>query len=182
MRTAITIGFVLILCGCDLTGATTTQLDAQSGRIEELEKKVGQLENQVFFLELSKNPFETASFDPAADEGFQRIDTSVGTFAVSVEEVKAHADGVKVRLSVGNLTSATVSGATFKVKWGARRGNENFVEWQKALGEKEQKVTEDLRPGTWNPVTLTLPGLPPDKFGYLELGMQTSQIRLVVRK
>ncbi|MFZ5563807.1 MAG: DUF3251 domain-containing protein [Thermodesulfobacteriota bacterium] len=181
MRVLVAFSILIFLSGCNLIGTSKIQ-EEQQAHIEELEKKVKELETSVLLLELTKNTYDIASFDPAADEGFQRIDTSVGTFAVSVEEVKPQADGVKVRLNVGNLTSATVSGGTFTIKWGPRRGDSDYPEWQRNLSEKEQKFTDDLRPGTWNPVTLTLPGLPPDKFGYLQLGMKTSQIKLILRK
>jgi len=177
--------------GCD-SGASGRIAEAektiqmQSGKIEALETRVDDLESKVLLLDFSKDQYKSATFDPS-DQGFERLDTSVGTFAVSVQQVSAHADGVRVRLHVGNLTTAAVNGGKFKVKWGSRMPKtgekgwaKQFASWQKSLLEKETSFTEELRPGTWNNVNLVLPGLPPERFGYLELQMETDQIKLLV--
>jgi hypothetical protein len=186
--------FAAALSGCGQNPLTkVSELERtvaeQNARIEDLAKKLKDAELKLFFLELSKDSYKTATFDPAADEGFSRIDTSVGTLAVAIREVKPHADGVKVRLHVGNLTSATVSGGKFKAKWGPRMSKvesgewqTTYVQWQKKLHEQESNFTQELRPGTWNNLTLTLPGVPPEQFGYLELSLDTSQIKLFVSK
>jgi uncharacterized protein YoxC len=183
----VTVG----LSGCDTgTSARLTEaertIEAQRTQIESLNQKVSELETKVFVQEMSKDQFKSATFDPS-DRGFERLDTSVGTFAVSIQGITAHADGVRVRLHVGNLTTATVIGGKFKVKWGTRMPKAegkgwaaSYTGWQKSLNEKEINFLEELRPGTWNNVTLILPGLPPDKFGYLELQMESSQIKLLV--
>lgn len=193
--------FIAFLPGCDynplakiskiekIVEDQSVRVEDHSVRIDELEKKLKDAELKLFILDLTKDPYKSATFDPAAGEGFSRIDTSVGTFAVSIQEVKPHADGVKVRLHIGNLTSAIVSGGTFKAKWGPRmakseaeNGATNYVEWQKKLQEKESSFTEELRPGTWTSLTLKLPGIPPDQFGHLELSFDTSQIKLLTVK
>ena len=136
-----------------------------------------------------RDRYKNATYDPAAGEGFSRLDTSVGSFAVSIQDVRPHADGVKVRLHVGNLTTVTIKGGTFKVKWGPRmpasEGEDwltHYTDWEKTLKEKEVKFTDELRPGTWNNVTLTLPGIRPEQFGYLELSMNTERISLLQAK
>jgi len=173
----------VLLIGCNETKISGLQsaVTAQGQKTAELEKKLSELETKIWFLELTRNPYERAVFDPAAQEGFQRVDTSVGTFTVVIEDVKPYADGVKVRLSVGNLTSATVSAGVVKVKWGQRRSKEiPYADWEKTLSETEQKITNDLRPATWNRVTLTLPGIPPEKLGYLEVSMDATQLKMAI--
>ena len=139
------------LAGCDQNPlakipAIQKSVEEQNARIDELEKKVKDLEVskvqaelKLFLLELNKDPYKTATFDPAADQDFCRIDTSVGTFAVSIQEVKPQADGVKVRLHVGNLTSATVRGGTFKTKWGPAHAKSCWLE----LGYQPRPMAED---------------------------------------
>jgi hypothetical protein len=58
----------------------------------------------------------------------------------------------------------------------------SYLQWQKKLQETESSFTQELRPGTWNNVTLTLPGIPPEQFGHLELSFDTSQIKLFTAK
>lgn len=155
-------------------------------QIESVRLEVTELRTKLDEQEIMIDEYKKASFDPAAAEGFSRLDTSVGSFAVSIQDVKPHADGVVVRLHVGNLTSARVNGGTFKVKWGPRRppsGEKEwfkaFSDWKKNLKETEVKFTQELRPGTWNNVRLALPGIPPAKFGHLELTMKTDRISLI---
>ena len=182
------------VCGaaaCD-SGSSARNLEvertvqAQATQIQALEGRIEQLENKVAELNWLKVRFNSAIFDPS-DQGFERLDSSVGTFAISIQEVSAHADGVRVRLHVGNLSTATVGGGKFKAKWGSRQpkmGEKGWISkyqaWEKSLLQKDISFTEDLRPGTWNNVTLILPGVPPEKFGHLELQMETTQIKLTV--
>jgi hypothetical protein len=185
----VLLGLLALLGGCDY--APRSDLAAIRQELSEIKAKLSevevQLRTQEFTARLMRDQFSSASFDPAANEGFSRLDTSVGSLAVSLQEVGPYADGVKLRFHVGNLTAATINGATFKAKWGPRMPEvttegffTRYEEWQKALREKEIKVTKDLKSGTWNNVTITLPATKPDEFGHIELSMQTSQISLYV--
>lgn len=186
---AVLFALVVLLGGCDFAPSSDIaelrrELGETKAKLSELELK---LLSQEFTAGLMRDQFSSASFDPAAAEGFSRLDTSVGSLAVSLQEVGPYADGVKLRFHVGNLTAATINGATFKVKWGPRMpdvASEGFFaryeEWQKALREKEIKVTKDLKSGTWNNVAITLPATKLDEFGHVQLSMQTSQISLYV--
>jgi hypothetical protein len=55
-----------------------------------------------------------------------------------------------------------------------------YNEWQKALREKEIKVTKVLKSGTWNNVTITLRATKLEEFGHIELTIHTSEISLYV--
>jgi hypothetical protein len=160
-------------------------IQVQESAIQSLETRLNKLESKVITLELEKDRYSSTTLDPS-DRGFGRIDSSLGSFAVTLGEVAAHADGVRVKLQVGNLTTGTVSGGKLKVKWGSRMpkpGGEDWTSkydsWTKSLLQKEVSFTEELRPGRWNTVSLVLPGLPPEKFGYLEVRMETNQIGLL---
>jgi hypothetical protein len=65
-------------------------------------------------------------------------------------------------------------------KMGEKDWPKQFASWQKSLLEKDISFTEELRPRTWNNVNLVLAGVPPQNFGYLELQMETKQIKLLV--
>jgi len=188
---AVALSSLGAITACDSgTSSRVTEaektIQTQAVRIEALENRVNELDDKVLLLDFSKDQFRSVTLDPS-DQGFGRLDSSVGTFAVSIQQVSAHADGVRVRLHVGNLTTAAVNGGTFKAKWGSRSPKtgekgwaKSFAAWQKSLVEKDISFTDELRPGTWNNVSLVLPGLPPEKFGYLELQMETNQIKLLV--
>jgi len=158
------------------------KLELASVRIDQLTRRLTRLEIQAG---IERGRYKSAVLDPG-ERGFSRLDTSVGSFAISLQNVTSYADGVRVRLNVGNLTTATVNGGTFLVKWGPREPSTEapdyatkFGEWSKSLREKTIDFQEDLRSGSWNSVTLTLSGLPPVQFGYLELSMETNKISLL---
>jgi hypothetical protein len=176
--------------GCDIQNIFG--LSEINTNITEIKKQIGFLNAEISALRADLNfqrimmdRYSAATFDPAAGEGFSRLDSSVGTFAVSILDIKPLADGVIIRLHVGNLTTATIRGGTFSVKYGPRGPSPTeknwvgvYTEWEKNLKQMQSKFTNDLRPGTWNIVRLTLPGIPPSQFGYMELRMMTDQISL----
>lgn len=51
------------------------------------------------------------------DEGFQRIDAGLHSFAVSVEDVVPYGDGVNVRLDLGNPSTASYSGLKLLLRY-----------------------------------------------------------------
>jgi len=182
---------ILIGAGCDLPLLTdisqlkNNQIEMKR-QLEILREELNQVERNVALLKISRDEYNSAVIDPASGEGFIRLDSSVGSFTLSIQDVKPHADGVKIRLEVGNLTSATVNGGTFKVKWGPRMPNPEDKDffalhesWRKGLRETEHEFTDNLRPGAWNKVILTLPGIPPDELGYLEISIETNKISLL---
>lgn len=192
--------FLFATIACDRTAQTRidaletklAEMGEQISALQESQKKLGaDFTVEKMATAIFREQYTTASFDPAADEGFSRLDTSIGSFAVSIRDVRPYADGVRVRLDVGNLTSASVTGATFKVKWGSRTPDMTevsgdsvlaYMKWQESLKEKETTIHNELKPGSWNRVTLTLPGTSPEDFGHLELSMNAGQISLYVDK
>jgi hypothetical protein len=198
------VALLLLTAGCDSASVKEIwealkhgsewrqQLDELKDRVTQLETEkssladdLSELQGKVSYLETVDSMRGTATFDPAGS-GFQRVDTSVASFAVSIEDVRPYADGVRVKLNVGNLTSASVNGATFKVKWGARMPDttgaewaKRYVAWNRSLQEQTINVTNELKPATWNAVRLTLPKTKPTDFGYLELSMDASSISLL---
>jgi cell division protein FtsB len=160
-------------------------LEATNEQLERVSQRVTQLETQLALDQLARDRYRNAIFDPG-EKGFSRLDTSIGSFAISLQDVTSYADGVRVRLHIGNLTTATVNGGTFKAKWGPRGPSyedkdylAKYNQWAKSLREKTIDFQDELRSGTWNNVALVLPGVPPDRFGYLELSLETSRISLL---
>ena len=173
--------------------ATRQQLEAKveecTSQLSYLESQVEDVDSRLSAIELERENYGVATFDPAATEGFQRLDSSIASFAVSIRDVKPLADGVSVILDIGNLTSATVNGVSVKVKWGPRsptfqKGqppgtfSKQLNQWKAALRETTVEITKDLKPATWNRVTLKLPKTPPAEFGHLELSLDASKISL----
>lgn len=189
-----------VLAGCEESnsadrGQVASKTDELSTRIAQITKQLAKVEEQSkdaqqtarrvqFAFETERTRYQSAEFDPS-EPAFQRIDSNTGSFAVSVDDVAQFGDGVRVRLNLGNLSSATYAGATLTLRYGPRAPPgtaedfySKYLEWDKALKSKEQTITADLRPGRWNPVPIILPSIDQKDFGYLEVKVATNQIKL----
>jgi Protein of unknown function (DUF3251) len=201
MKPQISIGVLVaaavLTSGCDQPQSP----QSDKNKITALEAKVKKLEDAVTVLQLQiettegrvslaessirdLEPAKLVEFDPSVSS-YQKLDGSLGAFAVSVEDVRQFADGVRVTLNLGNLTSATYSGATLILEYGPRAPSEEEMkdpaaarEWLGALQRKEENLTASLLPGRWNPVKVTLPKIDEKTFGYLSVRIRTNQISL----
>ena len=141
--------------GCDPNtsnrlGDAEKAIQQQAERTEALQTRINELDSKVLQLDFSKDQYKSVTLDPS-DQGFERLDSSVGTFAISIQQVSAHADGVRVRLHVGNLTTATVNGGTFKARWGSRMpkvGGEGLGKAIRFLAENASRKRHILHGGT----------------------------------
>lgn len=150
--------------------------------LQAMQKDISDLDSRVAMLEITKSPYNTVLLDPS-EKGYQRLDSNCGFILVSVREVKPYLDGCKITFHIGNPSSVLYSGFRLKIRWGKRREKGgNIGNWAKQLQEKEQKFTEELKPGWWNKVVVTVSPAKPDQFGYLELSMQTDMIKLFQSK
>jgi hypothetical protein len=190
----------LVLIGCTPQGPSANGTDTNQQAISQLQSRVAALESRLQKLSSTvadhtnrintiNEQWTTAEFDPT-DSTYQRIDSKpgIGSFAVSVEDVQSFGDGVRLRLNLGNPSSAVVSGVGLKLKYGPRvpdYSDPNFSDlytaWTNSLQSKEEKLTADLRPGAWNPITVTLPKIDAKNFGYLEVGISNSSVSLARR-
>lgn len=151
-----------------------TQMTLALNRINALESDAS----------VAKHRYMSAEFD-LSDGNYQRVDANVGSFAVTVSDVRQFADGVKVTVKLGNLSSATFAGAKLQLRYGPRQphvGEVNYsqraAEWNRALQESEQSIANNLTPGTWNPIQVVLPRIEEKAFGYLEVKISTDRIAL----
>lgn len=138
-----------------------TRTDDLSGRTDELEKI-----NRY-------NSF--GLFTPTSDE-FQRVDTTFGSFAVSIENVVAYGDGTKLTINVGNPSAATYDGAKLTIEYRRKFDPENPKE--ELSRQKEHALLKPIKAGSWNPNTVILPGFKPDELLTITVRLTASQIRL----
>lgn len=186
LRNIFISGIVSLLAACSqgnqpdknaTNAATATPLSAT-----ELTEKVKNLDMRLNEIEISNiiNDHSSVVLDPASS-GFLRLDaeSGIGTFAVSMADVRQFGDSLKVRVNFGNLLGVDVSGVHLKLRYGKRKKEENYSSWQASLHETEVDLTDDLLAGHWNPVLITLPGIAQADFGYLKIAASTNQIKLI---
>jgi hypothetical protein len=166
-----------------VASATTanTELEELKSQVLNLRHDMEVVNTRMDLQPSLNRQWQSATIDPT-ESVFERVDASngVGSFALLVTDVHQFGDGVRIRLSLGNLTSARISGVTLSLKYGPRRPDGPLLwdAWSKELRSKEQAVLEPLQPGAWNPVNVVLPQIEERKFGYLEVRLSATQIAL----
>jgi hypothetical protein len=103
--------------------------------------------------------------DPKLLKVYQRLDANLGTFLISIESVVADKNDLKITLNVGNPSTMAFHGFKLNATWGANV-------------KKEFSLTEVLKPGTWNKVSLILPKTTLKELERLELVIVTDRVHL----
>ena len=183
---ALTIGIGLFLFwGCENHKGDKSMMEAMKKDISDLQamqKDISDLQSRIAMLEMYKDSYKTAVLEPS-EKGYQRLDSDCGSFLLSVQEVKPYLDGCKITFHIGNPSAVLYSGFRLKIRWGKRwEKGENYSNWLNQLQEKEQKFTEELKPGWWDKVVVTVSPAKPDQFSYLELSMKTDMVKLIQSK
>ena len=115
--------FVCSLAGCaDQSRVTslekrTTDLQTE---VNTLKSSVERLEQQQSFDKFIRDVGSIAYLTPGV-EGYSVIETDLGRMTVQLANVQEYANGTRVTLRFGNLTSATIDGAKAKLEWGQTR-------------------------------------------------------------
>jgi hypothetical protein len=130
-------------------------------RVTGLEVAVNNLNNRI------SNIDSIRAYVSTEDEGYGIAKTKHGSFTVSCEGVTPYLDGYKVKLSIGNLTSATFNGFKLIVR-------------PHAIGkeDKEYNLTNTLAPGSYTHVTISVTPAKPDEIKRLMVGLELDQISL----
>ncbi len=183
---------LLFIASCSETSRPTAAPPAPTVQPADLDKLAQQIRDvrvRLIRHELEQDDYTTAEIDPA-EPSYQRVDAphGFGSFAVSVGDIKAYGDGVRMKLNLGNPSSMGFSAVKLRLRYGPRPPDEDaddfdeqYDKWSEATKEKEETLTADLQPGSWNPVAVTLPGIPASDFGYLTVTVETSRISLQSR-
>jgi Protein of unknown function (DUF3251) len=111
-----------------------------------------------------------ATLDPTRLKKFRQLDTNLGFVLVSIQQVEPYLDGFKVTLDIGNPLALEYRGFILESEWGERGKSTD--------GKLKTSFTNTLKPGSWNRIDLILPQTPPDKFGYLSLGLTVNTVHL----
>jgi len=171
-----------------------------------VEERIADLEKQIAFLEsagslissrvnLIESNLKSGGFRPRidldpADSGWSTVSTNLGNIAIALKSAKPHLDGVLVTLAICVPMNVDIS-ATLFATWNERKPPKSEVrglmtifdngiremDWKTQHKHKTFETGATLRSGNWNEIQIFLPGTPPEKFGYLELGMSVGKIQ-----
>jgi outer membrane murein-binding lipoprotein Lpp len=140
--------------------------DALKADLAALRTEFDELKGEHALEQIMKDIDTEAFLNPGA-EGYAVIQTDLGRMTVKIQNIEPYANGSRVKLMFGNLTSATVNGAKATIEWGsvtAKGMADNAT-------AKQRKVTfnESLRAGAWTTVTVVLEGVPPTSLGFVRV-------------
>jgi hypothetical protein len=165
----------------ELENKLTTNIESYSNIISII---LSENENQNMIL----NQYKVIEPDLFSTK-YNRIDSGAGLFVLSIKDVEKYLDGVKVKLHVGNLTTARFYGGMFIVEWNTHFPSLNegeaveylskLNEWRESLIKKEISFTDELIPGKWTSIEIILPGIPLEKFGHISLELKTDRFALL---
>jgi hypothetical protein len=114
---------------------------------------------------------------------FQRLDSDSGSFLVSVVDVSPYLNGYRLKLNMGNPSSARFANSTIKIRWAkaydfSKFTADTYSSWQKSIHEKSVTLTSDLMPGTWNHEDVDLIPAGSNELGFLEMSIDTPTVSL----
>lgn len=155
-------------------GLAQTSLDLQTADIRRLESRIATLEGRSNVLA------DTAYLDPAGGKGYQYIQTNVAPVIVSFVDSSAVGDGTRIRLQIGNLSSANFSGVALDVQYNKRMPStaDGVDDWNKSLMSIKATDPGDVSVGSWSYVDASLPGIKPDQLGYLAVKVKLDTLSL----
>src|SRR5262249_8458141 len=145
----------------------------------ELTTKVQSLDSELNALRYRIASLESGSAEiSTAGEGYGVARTKFGPFTLVSRGVTPHLDGYKVRLAVGNLTSATFPRAKIKVEWGPPFEPGKYTEYLNSRKDREFDVTTVFYPGAYSVVEVTLVPAKPQDVRTLSVSLELNQMSL----
>ena len=137
--------------------------------LSALEEKVRGLESNYATVHTNEDTYGVAT-------------TRFGRFVIVTRGVSPYLDGYKVKLAIGNITTATFRGAKIRVIWQLpfpeKWTTEKSREWRESLKSKEFDVTNAFLPGKYTSVDLALVPAKPAELRDLQVGLEFNMISI----
>jgi hypothetical protein len=198
MRKIILIILVLSLSGCKLedvfpvSAVLKNKVDAQQQTIVSLQNQITALKDQLNTLQANYNSriskLETKVLSLWVDANYAQstqlsvterdysvVKTNLGNLLFIVQDVSPYANGVKLKLRIGNLNSATFHGIKMDFSWGKNVGD-SFNH------HKTVDLTTDLLPGYWTEQDVILAPAKTDEMSYISVIATLNQVGLNSRR
>lgn len=166
----------LLLAGCQQQSAqapavpkssqVTEEVAAMRAELDSLKRHVDGLREDQRFQVFRDRIREVALLKPGA-AGYSIVQTDLGALLVSLEDVRAYANGTRVTLEIGNATSASISGLSARVDWAPADKDGGFD--NAAASGKNVNFVAAARPGAWTRYEVVLDGMPPEKLAFIRL-------------
>lgn len=143
-----------------------TQVSDLTSKVTDLQSQLAEVKKQISLSDLEKN-FDTIAYLTPGSKGYSIVRTELGPITISLEDIQPYANGSKVRLRFGNVTSATLNDVNATIEWG--RVDDKGSPDNANSKSKQESFVNPFRPGSWNDVDVILEGLPPTSLGFVRL-------------
>ena len=122
----------------------------------------------------------------AVNHGYREIQTSSGSFLISVKSFKPVFGGSGYRLTfhIGNPNYASYRGINLKLSWGEKyneKSLQSYDQWKQALRTATFKYNGKFNPGAWTEFGVDVPAESAKELGYLECEMEMDAVELNLR-
>jgi len=146
--------------------AAETKITALEQKIDALEKRTKSIEDAREF-DVTLNSLKSIAYLTPGSDGYSVLESNLGRFTVSLANIESYANGSRVTLTFGNLTSATINNPKVTIEWGTvdDKGSPNNV----ASHSREVEFTQSFQAGSWNNVPVVLESVPPAQLGFVRL-------------
>lgn len=182
---AALVSITAVLAGCKPDAETVAELQSlrniatdQGKALNQLEAAraklaadVEKLQSEVLNLQIENalniGAGKTATLS-VTEKGYSVAQMDIGSITLAVKDVAPYANGVKVKLNIGNPTSATFPGLKLNVVWAnAAPGTKNYDPSTRQT--KEISIPGEIKPGMWNTEEIVLAPAKPDQIDYLTI-------------
>lgn len=191
---AAILGLVAGLSGCKPDAETAAELKSLRSTVTEQAQLIAQLNtaDSKFATEIAKLQGDVLNLqwedalagDPktavlsVTEKGYSVAEMPVGSVLIAVRDVSPYANGVKIKLDIGNPTSATFPGLKLQVAWAnAAPGAKNYD--SNTHQKKEISIAGDIKPGAWNTEEIVLAPAKPEQVDYVSI--KPSAPRVILR-
>lgn len=190
MKVVCCLFLAIAVSGCSQQGGSSPGQEAT-----ELRREIDSLKNSLAVLSDANNELKSrvdaiedgseatpksAFFDPAGGKGYQYVSTNVSPILISFVDSSPIGDGTKIRLRIGNLSTATYSGIRLTVRYNTRFPDDaaSIPTWLERMKHAVAQEANELPPGAWTEVEASLPGIKPDSLGHVVVAAELDSLRL----
>jgi len=154
----------LIACGGGVQKDPAT--DSRIAALEQANKDLNsEIKNLKFQLEF--RDWDRVAFIKPGDAGYSALRFDLGVITVKIADVKPYANGSKIVIKFGNLTSARINGLNAKLDWG--KVDATGIPQNDSEKTREFIFNEPLSAGAWTSSEVVLEGIPPTELGFVRL-------------
>lgn len=156
-------------CNNDKVSALEKRVAALEIENATLKSSQADLKSSISVLQTDKllRDVSAVAYLTPGGEGYSTVQSDLGPLTVALDNIQPYANGARVTLRFGNLTSASINGLKATVQWGSV--DEKGVPKSDGARSRDVTLSRSLNPGSWTTSAVVLDGVPPAELGFVRL-------------